>query len=302
MEKMLAYLIRALILLLISQSAWSQNIAMVLWRGETEAEQGFKDQLTNMGYTPSFTIFDAAQNKTSLGKILRVELRPNLDKYDYIYTFGTTISKATQQVLKQQKPQLFNIVADPVGAELLPNYTEGKVNIAGASNTIDHEALIQAAKNKLKFQTLAVPFNPKEKNTKIQLEKIIKLGETYNFTTIPVRVNPEESIYLSNIRNITQQANIDAVYFVPDSFMISHSQHIMPMLTQAKLPTICSVTKYIKNGCYMGMGASYYELGKKVAKLIDSHQKGKALKDMPVQFDLQPKLIINKETQSQLDP
>ena len=288
-------------LLLVSQAAWSKSIAMVLWRGETEAEKGFKEQLTLMGYTPHFTIFNAEQNKTTLGKILRVDLRPHLDQYDYIYTFGTTISKATQQTLNGKKPHLFNIVADPIGAGLVSHQRGGTKNIAGSSNAVDHEALIKAAKTKLALTTLAVPFNPKEKNSKLQLNQITTLGEKYGYKTIPVRVNPDKNIYLDNIKTILQQPNIDAVYFLPDSFMISHSKHIMPLLTSAQLPTICSTAKYIKNGCFMGIGADYYTLGKQVAILLDRHAKsGEALESMAIQFDQTPRLLINEKTQQAL--
>ena len=56
-----------IILLTFSISAFASGktlrIAMVLWRGETKAEQGFKDGLKELGYSVDYTIMNAAQDR-----------------------------------------------------------------------------------------------------------------------------------------------------------------------------------------------------------------------------------------------
>ncbi|MFQ5936416.1 MAG: hypothetical protein ACE5LB_08420, partial [Acidiferrobacterales bacterium] len=42
------------------------NIAMVLWRGETEAELGFKEGLQELGYSVRYTILNAGQDRAAL--------------------------------------------------------------------------------------------------------------------------------------------------------------------------------------------------------------------------------------------
>lgn len=91
------------------------TIAMLLWRGETEAERGFKDRLQELGYAVQYTMLDAEQNHKRLGALLH-QLTPQLDTFDYIYTFGTTVSRTTRVVLHDRVPQIFNVVTDPVGA------------------------------------------------------------------------------------------------------------------------------------------------------------------------------------------
>ncbi len=95
------------------------NIAMILWRGETKAEQGFKDGLKELGYSVQYTVMNASQDKTRLGHLLREDLKPKLKDFDYIYTFGTTVSKSTRFIVQDQVPHIFNIVAAPVKAGIV---------------------------------------------------------------------------------------------------------------------------------------------------------------------------------------
>lgn len=51
-------------------SGKSLRIAMVLWRGETQAEQGFKDGLEELGYSVQYNIMNAGQDKKKVARIL----------------------------------------------------------------------------------------------------------------------------------------------------------------------------------------------------------------------------------------
>ncbi|MBE9541817.1 MAG: hypothetical protein IMF01_05815, partial [Proteobacteria bacterium] len=72
------------------------RIAMLLWRGETKAEQGFKDGLKELGYSVDYTIMNAGQDRKELRRVLSNEMAPKLNELDYVYTFGTTVSKMTK--------------------------------------------------------------------------------------------------------------------------------------------------------------------------------------------------------------
>lgn len=91
------YYLCGLVLVLIAPSTWALSIAMVVWRGETDAEKGFVDELKALGYQPTITVYNAQQNQRTLALMVRKELRNNIDQYDYIYTFGTTVTKVVKQ-------------------------------------------------------------------------------------------------------------------------------------------------------------------------------------------------------------
>ncbi|MEH6825715.1 MAG: hypothetical protein V7629_17610 [Motiliproteus sp.] len=64
------------------------QIAMILWRGNTAAEAGFKQTLSEQGYQAKYHDFDAQQSRDRLAGLLREQLLPALSNYDYIYCFG----------------------------------------------------------------------------------------------------------------------------------------------------------------------------------------------------------------------
>src|SRR5262249_1473902 len=70
----------------------SLRVAMILWRGPTEAEKGFKDGLKELGYSVEYTELNANQDRGELGRLLRETIRPRLDALDYLYTYGTTVT------------------------------------------------------------------------------------------------------------------------------------------------------------------------------------------------------------------
>ena len=88
------------------------HLAMILSCGETEAEQGFKDRLQELGYTVYYTVLNAEQNHKKLGVLLH-ELIPKLESFDYIYTFGTTVSSTPRVSVNNRVPQCFMSSATP---------------------------------------------------------------------------------------------------------------------------------------------------------------------------------------------
>ena len=97
------------------------KIAMVQWTGDTKACIGFRNGLKELGYVVEYTMLNAEQDRTKLGHILREILQPRLKEFDYVYSYGTTATKATKQIVNNQTPQVFAIVLDPVGVDIVPS-------------------------------------------------------------------------------------------------------------------------------------------------------------------------------------
>ena len=54
-----------------------------------------------------------------MGRLLREDLKSKLETFDYVYTYGTTVSLAAKTIIQDKVPQIFEVVTDPVGAALL---------------------------------------------------------------------------------------------------------------------------------------------------------------------------------------
>ncbi|OZG75485.1 hypothetical protein BTA51_00950 [Hahella sp. CCB-MM4] len=281
--------------------AFSMNIAMVVWRGETIAEKGFVGELNRLGHHPAIDVFDAGQDRKQLAYILRQKLQPNLNQYDYVYTFGTTVSETVKTFLNGVRPQIFNIVADPLGSSLVDPKLMGTGNIIGVTNTVPADRQIANARTIMKFKSLAIPYNPREINSALIIGQLKTLGREQGFTVLPIRVRPDENLWQEDLKPVLEAQSVDAVYLPPDSFMISKADIVVPLLNNARVPTICAVAQFIKHGCLMGTVADYETLGKLAANIVDRLTKGESVSQIPLQFDPEPIFKVNQTLLKALD-
>lgn len=277
------------------------TIALILWRGETPAERGLKDELKAMGYSVQYISFNAEQQKKNLTKILR-ESEPKLDEFDYIYSFGTTATKAAKTFLKERVPHIFNIVAMPVGAKIVKRMQAPGGNISGVTLKVPLRIQIENALQLISFKKLGFLFNPREKNSLLQRKRLQELSEDFQFELIDLRSPPESKMLEKNLQQLADKTVVtDAVYVPADSFMISNSQLIGSGLRKAGVKSIAGNKRLVEHGVLMGTVAEYSTLGKLAAGIIHRHQKGEKLARIPVQFQKDPKLTINKATADALN-
>lgn len=276
-------------------------IAMILWRGETQAEKGFKDGLKELGYLVDYTILNADQDIKKLGVLLNT-LTPEIDAFDYIYTFGTTVSRRAQVVVSDRVPQVFNVVTDPVGAGIVKSMASSGGNISGVSDAILISLQIKRALEVIKFNKLGIFFNPREKNSMIVRKDIYDVAKDLDFEVIDLRSPPKQKILQDNLHKLIDQSiDVDAVYLPSDSFLVSKAKLIGTQLRTAKVKSIGSIRRFIEYGVLLGVVVDYEQLGRAVAKIIDRHQKGENLKDIPIQKAKESYLIINKTTSELLN-
>ena len=283
-------------------SAKDLKIAMILWRGETEAEKGFQQGLKELGYSVQYTVMNAGQERTELGRLLREDLKPKLDGFDYIYVFGTTVALATKSIVQDKVPQIYNIVADPVGAGIVQSAESFGGNIAGVTNEISLTLQIQTALKIIPFKRLGLLFNPREKNSMLVRDKINDLAAKFRFELIDLRSPPAEDMLQENLKKLRDRSvAVDALYLPQDSFLVSNATLIGSELKAAKVKSIGSIETYIEKGALMGVVPDYSELGKAAAMIIHRHQRGTKLTEIPVQAAKQPQLLINKTTSKALN-
>jgi ABC-type uncharacterized transport system substrate-binding protein len=278
-------------------SAKDLKIALVLWRGETEAEKGFREGLKELGYSVQYTVTNAGQDRTELGRLLREDLKPKLDRFDYVYLFGTTVASAARNIVQDKIPQIYNIVADPVGAGIVQSVESSGGNIAGVTNEIPLLLQIQTALKIISFKRLGLLFNPREKNSMLVRDKISEIATKLRFEMTDLRSPPAQDMLQENLQKLKDRSVVvDAVYLPPDSFLVSNAKLIGSELTAAKVKSIGSIETYIEKGALMGVVPDYYELGKTAATIVHRHQRGTRLTEIPVQAAKQPQLLINKTT------
>ena len=277
------------------------NIAMILWRGETEAEIGFKDGLNKLGYSVQYTTMNAGQDRAALGRLLRNKVKPELKKFDYIYTFGTTVTKLTKLIIENQVPHIFNAVAAPVAAGIAQRMDFTGGNISGASNKIPLSLQIDIALKVMNFKKIGLLFNPREPNSLAIRKNLYAICRDLNIEVIDFRSPPVQDLLQENLRKLLYKSIVvDAVYLPLDSFMVSNAKLIGAQLRAAQVKSIGSMRCYIDKGVLMGVVPNYYQLGRAVAAIVDRHQKGEKLESIPVHTQKTPAVVINKTTSQAL--
>ena len=272
------------------------HIAMVLWRGETKAERGFMDGMEDLGYSPSYSLFDAQQDLKRLGLLLH-QISENIGDYDYIYTFGTTVSRRAKVVINNRVPQLFNAVTDPLGAGIIEPSNMASHLIGGASDSIPSSLQIEAIMQVMKLNKLGLFFNPREKNSMIIRNEFYKHASEKHFEIVDFRSPPVGEVLEKNLQAIVNNPEmVDAVYFPSDSYLASKAQIIGAQLQKSKIASFGSLKEYIEAGILMGFVVDYQALGKSVATIVDQHQRGKNLGDIPLITPNNFPLYINKAT------
>ncbi len=293
-------LLTLIILLVFSNSLLasekSLKIAMILWRGETRAESGFKDGLKEFGYSVEYNMINAGQDIKKLGRLLS-QLKPKFDEFDYIYTFGTTVSRRTRVIVNDRVPQIFNVVTDPVGAGIVQSTESSGGNISGVSDAIPISVQIKSALEVIKFNKLGIFFNPREKNSMITRKELYNVAKDLDFEVIDLRSPPVQKMLQENLQKLIDESNlVEAVYLPSDSFLVSNAKLIGSRLRTAKVKSIGAIKSFIENGVLMGVVIDYYQLGRAVAKIVDRHQKGEKLQNIPIEKVEEPYLVINKTT------
>jgi ABC-type uncharacterized transport system substrate-binding protein len=278
-------------------AAKNLRIAMVLWRGETDAEKGFREGLKALGYTAQYVVMNANQDRAELGRVLREELKPRLESFDYVYVFGTTATLATKSIVQDKVPVVFNIVADPVGAGIVKSLEVSGANIAGVTNEISLALQLQTAAQIVPIRRLGLFFNPREKNSMLIRDKLLELAGPLKIEVIDLKSPPAQDTLQDNLHKLRDRSIIvDAVYLPADSFMVSNAKLIGTELRAAKIRSIAALESYVEGGALLGVVPEYLELGRAAASIVHRHQGGQRLHDMSVEGDRTPVLKINATT------
>src|SRR5215831_17198150 len=276
-----------------SADAKDLKIAMVLWRGETDAEKGFRQGLKDMGHSAQYVVMNANQDRAELGRLLREELAPRLETFDYVYAYGTTVVLATKTIVQDKVPLLFNIVVDPVGAGVVPSLERSGSNIAGVTNAVPLTLQLESARAVVPIKRLGLFFNPREKNAMLIRDKVVEVATRLGIEVVDLRSPPAQDM-LQKLRD--RSIAVDAVYLPADSFLVSNAKLLGAELRAAKVKSIASIDTFVEQGALLGVVPQYDELGRAAATIIHRHLGGQRLQDMPVLSDREPELKINATT------
>ena len=268
----------------------SYDIAMITWRSETPAEQGFKAYLAKSGYSILYHMYNADQDVNRLEGIIRTLLEA---PPDLVYVFGTT---ATRKVISQIReiPIVFNVVTRPVESGIIDSWNHSGNNATGVSSMVPLASQLKALKKVVDYKVLAVLYNPLESNSRVQMALLKQLSAQLNFELRPFRITRARDVETA-FSHMGHQ--VDAVYFPSDSRIISLGRKIMAHVNAFKIPSFAAVDSMVLNdGALMGLVPDYHDLGSLAALKAIRIFNGESPENIPCSTLTYFRILINMKT------
>jgi putative ABC transport system substrate-binding protein len=295
-----------------SQVVTPFRIFAVVWRGETEVEQGFRDYLTQRGIPFEMTVrnlnLDRGNAPPIVDEIKRV--RPDL-----VYTWGTgttlsivgKLETDTPESFVRDIPAVFTLVSYPKAANVVESYESTGRPVTGVSFLAPVEAQLKTILAYRPFTNIAVIYDRTAGNSRINVadlrEAAPRMGIHLIELPVPLRENGKSDP--AALPGLVEQAKADGaelLYMGPDSFLTRHAKAYTAAALAAGLPTFASTQAPLKNSRAMfGLVTDYHTLGKLTALqaeriLVEKRRP----EDLPVARLARYKLWINMDVMREL--
>ena len=270
------------------------DIAMITWRDQTPAEQGFKDHLAKYGINAIYHSYNAEQDPRKLDRIIATIKK---ESWDLIYLFGTTVTRAVLAEINNQ-PVVFNVVTRPVETGIIKSWNRSGNNSTGVSSKVPILNQLKALKKVLDYHTLAMVFNPMEPNSLIQRDIVKALAKKMKFTLKEFHITQPGDLdqVLPGIKGTA-----DAVYFPSDSRINSIGNRIMEIINRMEIPSLSAMeSMVIQDNALMGLVPDYYDLGSLAASKAIRILQGESPGDIPCSTLNYFRISINMKTARQI--
>lgn len=294
-----------------AQAADPYRVYVVTWRGVTAAEEGFMSYFQERGIPTEFVLRDAARDHRRLETIL-AEIRR--ERPDLVYAFGTTAALRLVGSEGNQHPEdhlvdipvIFNIVADPTGANLISDLAGSGRNLTGTSHLVPVETQFNALRALGDYDTVGAIYNPLEANSTLTILRLEDLMAQAGIELIKAPIPhaggaPRLSAVPEVVRRLAD-GGAQIVYLPSDSFLISNADAVVSEIHRHGLPTFSATESPIREaGALIGIVSNYFTVGrfagyKAERILVDGEDPGV----IPIETLARFTFLVNLETMRRL--
>jgi len=249
------------------------RIAMILWRGDTDVEKGFRDYLKAHQIDASITVLNIDRSMARLPAAIAAakELKPDL-----VYTWGTGPSlgvigeydKVSPATNITDIPVLFTMVTSPTGSRIISQPGKSGRNVTGVSHIAPLEAQIRAMRDYRQVSRLAVLYNPAESNSVLVIKRLQTLLPQENIELIAEAAplddkgQPRADPLPAMVAKVAEREP-QFLYIGPDTFIGDNRDVITGEGIRHGLPTFTGTELEIRtSNAMVGLVTNYYALGK----------------------------------------
>jgi len=215
---------------------------------------------------------------------------------DVILATNTPTARALQQATKSI-PIVFAGLTDPIGDGIVKSLSRPAGNITGFTSFNAETGgkwleLLKEISPATKQAT--VIFNPKTATQAIFLPTMEAVAPRMGIALTRAEVSDQASIKAA-IGKLAGNSDAGLV-LIPDVFLAQNRKMIFGLATAAKLPTVCPVSYFARDGGLVAYGSNFSDLFREAATYVDRILKSEKPSNLPVQDPTKYVLVINLKT------
>jgi ABC-type uncharacterized transport system, periplasmic component len=214
------------------------------------------------------------------------------DKKDLVISITTPVSQAMAKT-NPDRPIVFCLVTDPVGAGLLKNPSAPEGNITGVTDFYKIENHLDLIKELLpNAKTIGLLYNAGEANSVALVEKEEKpKAEAMGYKTVSATASSSAEI-LAAVQSLV--GRVDVISITTDNTIVSGLEAVLKVAAENKIPVVVSDVDSVKRGALAAYGMNNVSMGNKAGIMAAKILKGTAISQLPVETATDYELQINQ--------
>ncbi|WP_339859474.1 ABC transporter substrate-binding protein [Thalassospira alkalitolerans] len=269
------------------------KIAMILWRGETRVEEGFRAYFSEENIPVELTVHDIGRDLSKIPGIID-DIRNNPP--DLVYTWGTGITSAVAGKYNAADPAknitelpiVFVMVSSPWKTGIAAPAGQSRPNVTGATHMAPLAAQINAIRAYRPMDKLGVVYNSAEDNSVSNINDLTELGKTMGFDVLAAPLGTDRAPTPDDIgpavASLTKRG-ADILYIGPDNFIGNYRDILTDAGFANGLAAFSATELEVRDGQAMLGLVSRYELVGRLAasKVSEILIDGVSPADIPIE-------------------
>ncbi len=292
--------------------AGPKRVMMLLWRGETAAEKGFRAYLEASGADISLTVRDA---NLEIERVAGFIAEARATRPDLIYTWGTEITRAVVGPAGAVDPRLhitdipvvFSVVTHPVGSGIVPHIGASGRNVTGVSHVAPMATQVKALMAYRPVARVACIYNSITNVSAVTVRELRDLCRQQGIELVAEAFpldeegRPDASAIPRLLAGIAERKP-HFLYLGTDSFIAANRAVITDTARQLRLPTFAATEVLVREASALcGLVAPYDAVGRLAAlKVLEVLREGRPVGSIPIETLSRFSYIVNMRVAGEL--
>lgn len=253
------------------------------------AVEGFKQGLADGGITN--VTYDEQNAEGDISTASSIAQKFANENLDLILGVATPTSQAVVKAITD-KPIVFTAVTDPVGAGLVTDATAPSANVTGVSDMLPMAPTMELIKQIVPdVKNLGVLYNAGESNSVFLIKEQKKAAEAAGINVVEATASNSSEVKAAADSLV---GRVDAISVLTDNTVVSALESVVKVAQANKIPLIAGDTDSVDRGAIAAYAFDYKDLGVQAGAMAAEILKGKAVKDLPVQYAENLQLSVNE--------